>query len=240
MILAAGRGRRLRPLTDHTPKPLLSVRGKSLIQYHIEHLYAAGIRELVINCSWQAEKLEAALGDGSRFGVRITWSREQVPLETGGGIQRALPLLIPGPDRHSESNATEEGRSFLVISGDTWTDYPLARLCAHDLKDALAHLVMVPNPIHNPEGDFQLDAHGQLGLKGGDPGSCLTYTGLALMAKGLFDDRDCGGEIFPLREVLRPAIAAGRVTGELYRGLWSDVGTVERLQALNRERYASS
>ena len=232
MILAAGYGRRLRPLTDHTPKPLLAVRGKSLIERHLEHLHAAGIREVVINCSWLADKLEAALGDGSRFGVSISWSREVVPLETGGGIKQALPLLVPA--RHSVINVTAE-RSFLVISGDTWTDYPLAHLCAHNLNDALAHLVMVPNPTHNPEGDFRLDSHGRLGLKRDGAGSSLTYTGLALIDRSLFDDADGYGEVFPLREVLRSAIVEGRVTGELYRGLWSDVGTVERLQALNRE-----
>ena len=231
MILAAGYGRRLHPLTEHTPKPLLAVRGKPLIEHHIEHLYAAGIRDIVINSSWLAEKLENALGDGSRFGVRITWSREQTPLETGGGIKRALPLLA-ACGGHTENRRTE-GRSFLIVSGDTWMDYPLARLCAHKLNNALAHLVMAPNPDHNPMGDFLLDAHGRLGLKG-DGGGALTYTGLAVIDKSLFDDSDGFGEVFPLREVLRPAIAAGRVTGELYRGVWSDVGTMERLEALNR------
>lgn len=231
MILAAGYGRRLRPLTEHTPKPLLAVQGKPLIEHHIEHLRAAGIGDIVINSCWLAEKLENVIGDGSRFGVRIAWSREQTPLETGGGIKRALPLLVA--DSGQSENRGPYGRPFLIVSGDTWIDYPLAELCAHKLNDALAHLVMAPNPDHNPEGDFLLDSHGRLGFKDG-AGLALTYTGLAMIDKRLFANSDRFGEVFPLREVLRPAIAAGLVTGELYRGVWSDVGTVERLEALNR------
>ena len=145
MILAAGFGERLRPLTEKTPKPLLKVGVKPLIQYHIERLASAGVRELVINTSWLGDQIESFLGDGSRFGVSIAWSREAEPLDTGGGIRRALPLLGSDP--------------FLVINGDVWTNYPLDSLVEREWADEIeAHLVLVPNPTHNPEGDFTLDS----------------------------------------------------------------------------------
>lgn len=218
MILAAGYGKRLRPLTAHTPKPLLPVYGKPLIRHHIERLAAAGIDDLVINNSWLGEQLEAALGEGGQFGVRITWSREASPLETGGGIKRALPLL---------------GREvFMLVNGDVWTDYEFARLGRHDLGANLAHLVLVSNPDFHQQGDFRLNKHGMVCIKEVGQVSS-TYSGIALINPQLFAVFVVAGSKFPLRDVLLPAIMAGRVSGEIYDGAWSDVGTVERLAALN-------
>lgn len=218
MILAAGYGKRLRPLTAHTPKPLLPVYGKPLICHHIEHLAAAGIDDLVINHSWLGEQLEAVLADGRQFGVHITWSREASPLETGGGIKQALPLL---------------GKEvFMLVNGDVWTDYRFAILERRNLGTNLAHLVLVPNPDFHQQGDFQLNQQGMVCAK--ETGKIsLTYSGIALIHPGLFEEFAVSGSKFPLRDVLLPAITADRVSGEVYGGDWSDVGTVERLAALN-------
>ena len=226
MILAAGYGRRLRPLTDNTPKPLLLVRGKPLIQYHLERLAAAGITDIVINHAWLGEQLENTLGDGSTFGVRIRWSREQSPLETGGGVKRALPLLTAEP-------AQDPDQAFLLLSGDVWTDYPFKLLKDIASKDLLAHLVLAPNPDHNLEGDFQLNEQAKVSVKHVSEYS-LTYTGIALIRPALFTDFAAAGDAFPLREVLLPAIVAGKVSGEVFSGTWSDVGTLDRLNALNQ------
>ena len=235
MILAAGFGKRLRPLTEHTPKPLLEVRGKPLIVYHLEALARAGVKEVVINTAWLGEKLESYLGDGSRYGISIFWSREAEPLETGGGIYRALPLLGAEP--------------FMLVNGDVWTDYPFEQLLSRQLDEGcLAHLVLVPNPEHNLSGDYCF-ANGQAieadetqsGVLVGPVAidkqagrSTYTFSGLSLIHPQLFTA--CGdAEIFPLRDVLAPAFHRGQVSGELYRGEWCDVGTVARLNALNQE-----
>jgi MurNAc alpha-1-phosphate uridylyltransferase len=209
MILAAGRGERMRPLTDNTPKPLLLVAGKPLIQRHIEALVEAGIVDLVINHAWLGEKIEAELGDGSRYGAHITYSPEgEQALETGGGIFRALPLLGEDP--------------FLVINGDIVTDFPLGTL--PDRLDGLAHLVLVPNPEHHPEGDFTLEME-QVGHASRQR---YTFSGIGVYHPRLFTD--CRDGVFPLAPLLRQAMDQGLVTGELYEGLWIDVGTVDRLQ----------
>jgi N-acetyl-alpha-D-muramate 1-phosphate uridylyltransferase len=216
MILAAGRGERFRPLTDSLPKPLIPVRGEVLIERHLNNLAAAGVREVVINLGWLGERIEAALGDGSRCGVSIAWSREGWPcLETGGGVRHALPLLGPGP--------------FLLLNGDVWTDLPLRHLAQRGATlpaNDLAHLVLVPNPEHNPRGDF--------GLAGGRVvPACAethTYAGIAVLRPELL--ADAGEGAFPLGPLLRQASILGRVSGELYEGRWSDVGTPQRLQAL--------
>jgi MurNAc alpha-1-phosphate uridylyltransferase len=226
MILAAGYGRRLRPLTDHTPKPLLLVQGKPLIQYHLERLAAAGITDIVINHSWLGEQLENTLGDGSAFGVRIRWSREQSPLETGGGVKRALSLLTGEPEQGPDE-------AFLLISGDIWTDYPFELLKDIASRDLFAHLVLAPNPEHNSDGDFHLDEQDKVGVKQA-PERSLTYTGIALIRPALFTGFATAGDVFPLREVLLPAIVAGKVSGEVFSGTWSDVGTLDRLNALNQ------
>jgi MurNAc alpha-1-phosphate uridylyltransferase len=208
MILAAGRGKRLRPHTDTLPKPLLPVRGKPLIEYHLEALAAAGFREIVINRGHLGDRLPEALGDGSRWGVTIHWSVEPPEaLETGGGLHQALPLLGHGP--------------FLAVNGDIWTNYPFARL--RSAKCDYAHLVMIPNPPHNPAGDFRL-AGGRLHADG-EPR--LTYSGIAVYHPRLF--ADCQPGRFSVVPLLLRAMREHVVTGERYDGAWSDVGTPGRL-----------
>ncbi len=212
MILAAGRGERLRPLTDRTPKPLLEIRGKPLIQYHIERLAHAGIVEIVINLAWLGPMIRDYLGDGARFGVQIDYS-EEAPhaLETAGGIFRALPRLGPA--------------AFLVLNGDVFTDYPIAHAALAPNRDA--HLVLVPNPPQHPTGDFGL-GHG-LAL----PSAPLQYTfaGIAVYRPEFF--AHCVDGAFPLKPLLLRSMAARRCSAELYTGVWEDVGTEDRLQVLN-------
>jgi len=212
MLLAAGRGERMRPLTDTLPKPLIEVGGRTLIAWHLLALARAGIREVVINVSWLGAQLHAALGDGSSFGVSIRWSDEgPVPLETGGGIFRALPLLGPEP--------------FLVVNADIWTDIDFGRLALE--PEAHAHLVLIPNPAHHPRGDFALEGDRVLNADSGR----FTYTGVGVYHREFF--AGCTEGRFPLLPLLNRAIAAGRVRGELYRGQWCDVGTAERLASLS-------
>lgn len=211
MILAAGKGERLRPLTLHTPKPLVKVAGVPLIEHHLRALAAAGFSEVVINHAWLGHKIEAYLGDGAQLGLSICYSAEGEPLETGGGIHKALPLLGDEP--------------FVVINGDIWTDYPLAQLPRYLSGDA--HLVLVDNPEHNPQGDFAL-AQGQ--VLDQRPG--LTFSGISVLSPALF--ANCQGGAFKLAPLLRQAMAVGRVSGEHYRGHWIDVGTHERLAQVER------
>lgn len=212
MVLAAGRGERMRPLTDTLPKPLVPVAGKPLIGYHLEALARGGVRDVVINLSWLGSMIREALGDGSRYGVHITYSDEgPVPLETGGGIFEAVPLLGPGP--------------FLVVNGDVWTDIDFSRLKLED--DAHARLVLVPNPPHHPRGDFGLE-----GDKVVDRDTDrFTYSGVGVYRPEFFEG--CTRGRFALLPLLRRAIAAGRLRGEVHRGEWCDVGTPERLAALD-------
>ncbi len=219
MILAAGFGERLRPLTEKTPKPLLRVADKPLIQYHLERLAAADIREVVINTSWLGEQIESFVGNGSRFGVDVCWSREETPLETGGGIRRALPLLGSEP--------------FLVVNGDIWCDFPLHQLSGKTWPEERdAHLVLVPNPEHNAGGDFVLDQQGLVRYPGNDDAT-FTFSGISVMRPEIFALYAAASEKFAIRDVLVSGIRAGCVSGEIYRGNWWDIGTVERLQALN-------
>ena len=211
MILAAGRGERLRPLTDTIPKPLIEVGGKPLIEWHLENLATAGFRDVVINTGHLAEQLPAALGDGSRWGLTIHWSEEPPEaLETGGGIFQALPLLGPGP--------------FAVISGDTWCDYPLDSL--RMIKCDRAHLVLVPNPAHHPAGDFALNG-GRLRTHG-EPR--FTFSGLAVYHPRLFEGCEPGR--WRITGLLQHAADHHLVTGEVHRGYWFDSGTAERLGEL--------
>jgi MurNAc alpha-1-phosphate uridylyltransferase len=212
MILAAGRGNRMRPLTDHTPKPLLMAGGRPLIGYHLERLARAGIRDIVINHAHLGDQIERTIGDGARFGVSIRYSPEQNALETGGGIFKALPLLGPEP--------------FLVINGDIWTDLDLSHLYLG--PDDLAHLVLVANPPQHPHGDFGL-VQGRVHT---DRGPRLTFSGVGVYDPTLF--ASCRPGAFPLAPLLRDAIASGRVSGQAHRGLWFDIGTPERLEALDR------
>lgn len=213
MILAAGRGERMRPLTDTLPKPLLRVGAMSLIEHLISALARDGFRDLVINHAYLGASIVAALGDGARYGVRIAYSPEGEALETGGGIAKALPLLGNEP--------------FLVVNGDIWTDYPFSRLSRR--LNALAHLVLVDNPPQHPQGDFCL-ARGRVETEGKPR---LTFSGIGVYSPALFEG--CPSGRFPLAPLLRAAMADGGVTGEHYRGLWSDVGTPERLAALQRQ-----
>lgn len=218
MILAAGLGTRMRPLTDHTPKPLLVAGGKPLLQYHLEALSAAGVREVIINLAWLGEQIRAFAGDGSAFGLSVRYSEEPEPLETGGAILRALPLLGTEP--------------FVLINGDVWCDYPLQSLCARSLPEQMAgHLVLVPNPPFHPEGDFALGTDGRLmGKSAGLPR--FTFAGISVLRPDLISCYSKRRDKFPLAEVLIPSIEAGHLSGELYRGGWSDVGTPERLREL--------
>ncbi len=208
MILAAGRGERMRPLTDHTPKPLLPVGGKSLIQFHIEALAAAGFRQLVINHAHLGGQIEAVLGDGSQWDVAISYSPEEEALETGGGIFNALHLL--------------GNEVFLAVNGDIWTDYDFRPQVPG--PGCLAHLVLVDNPDHNSTGDFVLER----GLIRNQGRMRYTFSGIGLYHPRLF--ADCCSGAFPLGPLLRQACNRGQVSGEHYPGRWTDVGTPERLR----------
>jgi MurNAc alpha-1-phosphate uridylyltransferase len=214
LIFAAGRGERMRPLSDATPKPLLRAGGKRLIEWHLENLAAAGVREVVINTSHLAEQFPAALGDGARWDLRILWSYEgPEPLETGGGMQRALPLLGAAP--------------FIVVNGDIWTDFAFSTLPQE--PTGLAHLVLVDNPPHHPHGDFVLRENRLLDEDEGR----LTFAGLGVYRPELLAGQQAGKySIVPL---LRAAMRAGPVGGEHFRGGWSDIGTPARLAELDAQ-----
>ena len=257
MILAAGEGRRMRPLTDVTPKPLLMVAGKPLIEHHIARLGAAGFTEIVVNVSYLGQQLVDFLGDGSQWQVAISISSEQTPLETAGGIIQALPHLGDAP--------------FLLVNGDVFTDYPFAQLRETAPAKRGAHIVLVPNPAHRPEGDFLLsdrrvkdlpvaadssDATEDVAQKqtsvpeanlsvqrhrvsvlaqsstSSVNGGSATYSGIGFYDPGLFTD--CAPGRHSLKPLLDEAIARASLSGELYEGVWEDVGTPERLMALNR------
>jgi MurNAc alpha-1-phosphate uridylyltransferase len=212
MILAAGRGERLRPLTDITPKPLLRIRGQPLIERHVIALVRAGIPRLVINLAWLGSQIRDYLGDGARYGATIVYSEEQPSaLETAGGIIRALPQLAPGP--------------FAVVNGDIYTNFPFETLMVAAEQDA--HLVLVPNPPQHPLGDFGLEQGVAL------PAAAMQYTfsGIAMYRRAFFSG--CADGVRPLKPLLLRSMAATRCSAELYTGMWEDVGTPERLQALN-------
>ncbi|MEK7206894.1 MAG: N-acetylmuramate alpha-1-phosphate uridylyltransferase MurU [Pseudomonadota bacterium] len=218
MILAAGRGERMRPLSDTVPKPLLAAGGKPLIVHLIESLARSGLREIVVNHSHLGEQIVDYLGAGDHYGVRLTYSHEEDGgLETGGGIFKALPSIDTDP--------------FVVVNGDIWTDYPFDQLPQR--LDGLAHLVLVGNPPQHPQGDFFLQ-DGKVSVEG-EPR--LTFSGIGVYARALF--AECRPGKFPLAPLLRAAIAQGLVSGEHYTGRWRDVGTPERLKALNQELRAA-
>ena len=219
MILAAGRGERLRPLSDAVPKPLLVVGGVPLIQYHLESLAAVGITDIVINVSWLGDQIESFVGDGKPWGCRVQWSREPQALETAGGIRQALPLLGSEP--------------FALVNGDVWTDFPLGQLLDLNPGEG-ACLVMVDNPSHHPEGDFALREDGLMVSKDCEPSApTLTYAGLGVYSPLLFKGLPEG--VRPLRPVLDDCMARGQLTGVHHAGRWSDVGTPARLAELDRE-----
>lgn len=210
MILAAGRGERLKPLTDTTPKPLLEIDGEPLIAHQLRWLVGAGVRQVVVNLHHLGPQIEAALGDGHRFGVSIRYSREDTLLETGGGIAKALPILGDAP--------------FLLLNGDIWTDFSFAALPTH-LNGDLAHLVLVDKPAHREVGDFDL-VGGRVRRSGG---RAMVYCGIALLTPGLFAGAADGP--FSLRDLLFAAADRDRIGGQGYSGLWIDIGSPERLAA---------
>lgn len=223
MILAAGLGNRMRPLTLHTPKPLLPVADKPLIVWHIEKLQAIGVTEIVINTAWLGEKLATALGDGSQFGVNILWSHEGEGLETAGGIINALPLLGAEP--------------FILVNGDVWCDMNFADFLKIDLQNDLAHLLLVPNPPQHPQGDFvyaKERAYSFEQAKALDiDGTAYTYSGLAVLSPQLLANLPSGKR--PLAPLLLEAMQQQRVQASIMHKSWVDVGTPERLQALDHQ-----
>lgn len=219
MILAAGKGERMRPLTLTVPKPLLQAGGQPLIGYHLQRLRDAGFRDIVINHAWLGDKIEQSLGDGSAYQVQIHYSREQEPLETAGGIRQALPLLTDAGDDW-----------FVVINGDIWCDFDPRQLVAPSSPDIRAVLVLTDNPEHNPEGDFQL---GDNNLVHSDGPAKLTFAGISLLHRSLFDSLEPG--FHPLAPLLRQAMARDQVAGLHHHGQWLDIGTPERLAALDRQ-----
>ena len=214
MILAAGRGERMRPLTDHIPKPLLKVGGKSLIVWHLERLAKAGFKEVVINHAHLGEQIEQALGDGSVWGLNVQYSPETSALETAGGIANALPLLGDAP--------------FLVVNGDVFTEIDFGALQL--VSPNLAHLVMVDNPPQHPDGDFVVDS-GKVTNQGNHK---LTFSGIGIYHPALFVDVE-RGQAAKLAPLLRSAMIKGLVTGEYYQGVWHDIGTPERLSFLDKQ-----
>jgi MurNAc alpha-1-phosphate uridylyltransferase len=214
MVLAAGRGERMRPITDKLPKPLVPVAGKPLIVYHLERLAAAGVRDVVVNLSWLGDQIRAALGDGREYRLSISYSQEPAePLETGGGIFKALPLLGPGP--------------FLVVNGDTWSDIDYSCLALED--GANGRIVLVPNPTHNLRGDFGVEGDVVVDRET----DRFTYSGVGVYRPEFFDG--CSPGRFPMLPLLKRAIAARVLRGEVHLGEWCDVGTPERLATLDAD-----
>jgi len=218
MILAAGRGERLRPLTDNIPKPLVAVAGRPIIEYTIQALEEAGFKDLIVNLAHLGNKIEMVLQDGSRFSVNISYSREgPVGLETGGGIFHALPLLGNDP--------------FTVVNGDIFCDFPLQTLIKKPPR--LAHIILVPNPKHNPSGDFSITDNGTVYVGGNQN---YTFAGIGSYQPKLFEG--CKEGTYPLAPILRQAMERGDVSGEIYQGLWTDLGTLERINALEKKLLA--
>ena len=224
MILAAGLGKRMQPLTANLPKPLLKVRGKPLIEHQIEKLVAAGVSGIVINHFYLGDMIEAVLGDGSRFGVEISYSRESTRLDTAGGIIKSLPQL--------------QDDSFIVVNADIWTDFDFSSLQAVDGKDRLAHLILADNTDHNPYGDFYIDDAGRVHEDHSARDQKLTFSGIYVVHKNLFT----GLAIEPLSVVplLQEAMTENRVSGEIHLGLWMDIGTPQRLQEVNELANAAA
>jgi len=217
MILAAGLGTRMRPLTDVIPKPLLPVGDSTLIELHLKKLASAGVNEVVINISHLAEKIEQHLGSGERYGLKIIFSKEEKPLETAGGIKNALHLLGNKP--------------FIVVNGDVWSDYPLTKLVAkaNSLGDCLAHLVLVANPEHHPDGDYSIDSTGRVLNKNSE--RAFTFSGISVLSPSIFEKELTSNR---LAAVFNPLIAEQKISAEIYQGQWLDVGTPERLEVLKQ------
>ncbi len=213
MILAAGRGERMRPLTDTLPKPLLKVDGKALIEYHIQALKEAGIKDILINTAWLGHIIPEYLGDGAYWGVNLSFSHEETALETAGGIRKALDFFEKEP--------------FIVVNGDIWTDFDFSLL---NKPKAKAHLVLVPNPEQHPQGDFGLENGSVLAASD----TQYTFSGIGVYQPEVFAELELD-KSEPLAPILRNLMAGQQVTGQLYQGHWHDIGTPERLEALNKE-----
>lgn len=216
MILAAGEGRRMHPLTLVTPKPLLKVQGRSLIEHHIARLSHAGVTDIVVNLAYLGQQIRDALGSGERLGVNIQYSHEPKPLETAGALLHARDVLGDEP--------------FLLINGDVWTDYPFERLLSRRLS-GLGHLIFVANPTFKSAGDYSLTDEGRVTAR---CGAGITFAGISLLSPALVDRYPAPSTFLPLLPVLDWAVSEGALTGELFAGAWSDVGTPERLAELNR------
>ncbi|MDR2213943.1 MAG: nucleotidyltransferase family protein [Pseudomonadales bacterium] len=223
MLLAAGKGTRMRELTQRTPKPLLQAGGRSLIEHQLRKLRAAGFDDIVINHAWLGAQLEAALGDGAALDLHITWSREGEPLETAGGIAHALPLLGSEP--------------FALVNADVWTAYDFARLRGALARKDQLHIVLVPNPPQHPQGDFGLTPAGRL-TPSNAPAPSYTYSGIGVFRPQLF--QNLPREKYPLLPILERCIAEGSASASLYEGDWQDIGTPERLAALDACLRAAS
>jgi MurNAc alpha-1-phosphate uridylyltransferase len=217
MILAAGRGERMRPLTDSMPKPLLSVGGKPLIVYHLEKLSALGVTQVIINIAYLGDKIRQTLGDGKQWGLTIHYSEESYPLETGGALNQALNLLGDEP--------------FLLINGDVWCDIDFNQIVKCDVNYSVGHLFFVDNPQHNPLGDFCLDELRVITKQEGDP--AYTFAGIALIDPKMIREYPRCREVFALKEVFVYYIEQQLLAGSLYDGFWCDVGTPERLNQLD-------
>lgn len=225
MILAAGLGQRMRPLTDSLPKPMLPAGGKPLLQYHLEALAKIGVSEVIINLAYLGDKIRDFVGNGAKFGLNVSYSEEPEPLETAGALLHALPLLGDEP--------------FILINGDVWTDYPLAELATYRLQeDEDAHLILVPNPEFHPAGDFSPNPHGRLENNANLPK--FTFGGISLIHPRLINTYPQQRNKFPLGEVLRFGIVHNRISAQIYGGGWSDVGTPERLMALDKTLLANN
>lgn len=235
-ILAAGLGTRMRPLTNDCPKPLLTVGGKPLIEWHLEKLAAAGFSKVVINSHYLAQQLEREIGNGQRWGLNIIWSREAKVLETGGGLHQALPLLC---DDNKESMDTP----FLLVNGDVYSDYHFSTQPPVFNASQLAHLILVNNPEHNPSGDFIFDG-GSVSLASAGESSAMqttyTYSGISWLKPSLIAEWGANTAVFPLREPLFDAVSNGQVGAELYNGIWCDVGTPARLTELDAQLRTQS
>ena len=215
MILSAGLGVRMRPLTLNTPKPLLQAGRKRLIEYHLENLAKAGFKHIIVNTSFEAEQFLKLIGNGDRYGVEIVYSHEgETPLNTGGGIRNALPLI--------------QTDTFLSVNADVWTDFPFSKLVLPE--HSLAHLVMVETPVYKDKGDFLLEGQALQIPKENQQKEAFTYSGIALMTKEFFSDAPDGS--FPLYDLFKTAIESDRLTGSFYNGLWFDIGTPHRLEKL--------
>tara|TARA_B100000405_G_scaffold262390_1_gene198310 strand:- start:611 stop:1300 length:690 start_codon:yes stop_codon:yes gene_type:complete len=217
MILAAGLGKRMRPLTENTPKPLLKVDGKPLVEHLIEHLIAGGVTGVVINHHHLGEMIKNFLGDGSKFGIEILYSEEVDLLETGGGIINSLPKL--------------KDESFIVVNADVWTDFDFNRLDYINAEQCLAHLVLVKNTKENPTGDFYINQSGLIHDAAGSESKCLTFSGISVLHRKLFE----GYQTQPMSLVplLKMAMGKNLVTGQVHDGVWIDVGTPQRLEQVN-------